>query len=533
MIAVRFLNARLLIALLAMAGIALAAVFAVSMRTEAATFAPFGTACLDDEGTVDPDPFTAGSPGECDGDNAPGANSSITTTFGVGPTDSNFGAVVAFTPPEWGVAKDADVEDGTLVARLSSLATLGLLNGNCSTSLPVGFDMFEATTNQADTVMFNVPPLAANFNVEQFEVVNGVPRGATEYPDYLVRGLTDGANGTGNTLQPMARLYGQTSVSGVPVSLNFVLLDKGGVTIRGTAFSGNLGYPSVTVLQNGGDPDIAPAPSTITDFCSPLKTSTTTFGTAGGVDVRTNPAAAGTYNFIVFSVDQRDADGDGFENSLDTCPYDPNPEWDPRSAAGPGDPVPGDSDKDGIGDICDPLPNDLGNPEGGATNDHDGDVYYNRQDNCPLIKNNLGQPFAESGGPDNQADDDNDGIGNACDRNLGNADADGAQTVKCIVSTIDIGGGGTAGFTDYTPCGARQEEGGGGASPTPTLPPGATPRPTTAAQGGVAGGPVSGVGSLSPDGSTLPLWAVALAGVAVVGLITGTTMVVRVRRDDE
>jgi hypothetical protein len=532
MTATRFLNPRLLIALLAIVGIAAAAVFTVALRTEAASFDPIGSACLDDETTVDPDPFTPNSPNECDGNNAPGAASSITTTFGVASGDSNFGAVVAFTPPEWGVVKDADVPDGTLVARLSSLATLGLLNGNCSTSLPVGFDMLDATVDQSDTVKYNVPPQGPTLGVEQWELVNGVPRGATEYPDYLLRGLTSGAAGTGDALQPMARLYGQTTVSGVPVSLNFVLFDKTGLTIRGTQISGALGYPSVTVLQNGGDPDVDPAPSAITDFCSPLQTSTTTFGKAGSVNFRTNPEADGTYNFITFTASQRDADNDGFENSLDTCPYEPNPGWDPRSNAGPGQPVPGDADKDGIPDNCDPLPNDQGNPEGGGINDHDGDSYPNRQDNCPLVKNNLGRPIQGAGGPDNQGDDDNDGVGNACDQHPDDPDAEGVETVKCLVFPIEIGAGGTAGAANYPPCGAEPEP-----TPTPTLCAGCTPGPTATPKpsgtGGVPGSPGNpGIGTLSPSGAFVPLWAVALAGLAGLGVISGTTLVVRSRRDE-
>jgi hypothetical protein len=87
----------------------------------------------------------------------------------------------------------------------------------------------------------------------------------------------------------------------------------------------------------------------------------------------------------------RDADGDGIENDLDTCPFDVN-EGDPRV------PGSGDDDNDGIDNVCDPEP-DV------ANTDQDGDVYLNRGDNCPLVANH------------DNADADGDDIGDACDPN--------------------------------------------------------------------------------------------------------------------
>jgi hypothetical protein len=517
-----FVTTRLLFVLMAVAALASAVVFVTATRTDAATFNPFGSACLDDETSVDPDPFSDGSANECDGNNAPGAASSITTTFGVGSSDSNFGAVVSFTPPEWGVALDADITDGTQVARLTSKAVLGLLNSSCSTSLPVGFDMLEATTDQSDTVLFNEPNKSADFDKEQFEVVNGLPRGVTQYPDYLLRILWAADEDT--PLQPISRLYGQTLVSGVPVSLNFAIFEPG-TTIRGDTLDPALGYPSVTVLNNGGDPDIAPAPSAITDFCSPLLTSTTTYGSPDGQDFRTNPDADGTYNFIVYTASQRDADDDGFENGLDTCPYTPNPDWDPRAEAAPGQPFPGDTDRDGLPDNCDPLPNDPNNPGVGAVNDHDGDNYYNRQDNCPLVQNNLGIDYFVQGGDTNQGDEDMDGIGDECDEHPNDADADGLQTIVCVVSEVVIGSGGTAPPSDYFPCGTNTSQ------PTPGPSMTATPVGQTPGPGSLGPPPSSGVGSLAPSTKHLPLWAVALAVLAVVGMVSGGFVLARYRRD--
>jgi hypothetical protein len=402
----------------------LAALVAMSSEphgSEAISFNPTGSGCLDDPDTVDPDPLVLGSPNECDGNNTPGAAAAITTTFGITAPDSNFGAVVGFTPPDWGVKAGGDVPDGTLAAQLTSLAVLGLINNACSNMVRVDFDMLDATLDMGTQVDFD----------DQWELVGGLPRGVVEYPDYLTRVLVSNTDDPTSTVTPYARYYGQTNVSGVDVSLSFVLYEPG-VTLRGTTFAKQLGYPSVTVLQAGPDPEIDPAPNAITDFCSPLQVSTTTFES-----VRTNPAADGSYVFINFAQSQRDADNDGHENGLDPCPFDPNPDWDPRSNS-----YTGDTDRDRMPDNCDSDPNNnVGPAPDGRTHDEDGDAYQNSQDNCPKVGNSEGIDHAYAKGPDNQADGDNDGIGDACDPNPDTAD--GEVTTVCKTSVIDIGAGGT------------------------------------------------------------------------------------------
>ena len=302
---------------------------------------------------------------------------------------------------------------------------------------------------------------------------DGVPNGAEAYPDYLRRILNDGSA----PLQPVQRLYGQTSVGGTNVSLNFVILQPG-ATLQGQAMDVNLGYPSVAVLQNTGDPEARLTPSGITDFCTPLRTQNTTFGvtqdnpsTGGnesGMNYRTNPGASGIA-FTTYARSQRDADDDGIENSLDPCPFEGNSGgWNPRGAQ----PGPGDGDGDGLPDICDPSATHM-------ITDQDNDSYMNRQDNCPSVVNGLAG--------ENQVDTDADGIGNACDPSPNSGD--GHFHELCLFVEIDIGSGGTPTIDplDLPPCGT-----GGGppppppsvtptpvpGAPTPTLPPGAPPVPT-------------------------------------------------------
>lgn len=225
---------------------------------------------------------------------------------------------------------------------------------------------------------------------------------------------------------------------------------------------------------------------------------------------RANPAADGTFNFVTFSVSLRDADGDGIENSLDVCALIANPEWDPRAA---NDPL--DADNDGLPKACDPddttpsLGTSQGCPEGFTGLDEDQDCFSNRQDNCPLIANDL-------------SDEDSDQIGDACDPNP--SVADGARAALCIVNQITIGAGGTAASTQVPPCSEAAAVG-------DTATAGATTDDTTAADtttgttgtgaAGGAGGPDTGVGSLAPAISSIPTWAAIASGLGGAGLLGG------------
>ncbi|MBI1225140.1 MAG: VWA domain-containing protein [Bacteroidetes bacterium] len=96
-----------------------------------------------------------------------------------------------------------------------------------------------------------------------------------------------------------------------------------------------------------------------------------------------------------------DADGDGVEDALDNCPYNPNPEQ-------------ADTDNDGVGDACD---NCINNPNTNQI-DTDGDGVGDVCDNCVLTPNA------------HQIDSDGDGVGDVCDNcptvtNVDQADFDG------------------------------------------------------------------------------------------------------------
>jgi hypothetical protein len=312
-------------------------------------------------------------------DTEAGANEDVTTEFTIPVGDFNFDVMIVFTPLEFGMG-DPNTSLGAHVADLQSDSTLGLLNNVCITALPVSFEMLKATTNTADTISFE----------DGFADLDGntLPDAVDKYPDFL--------NTMYPGITPLSRSYGQTSVAGTPMSMNQVVFEPGTVLPGLPAFDASLGYGVVSVLN---DPTAEPQPGAITDFCTPVANATTVFGITkdnpdtpadeSGYVGRTNPTVCGDYTFIAFSRSQGDADGDNIENDLDTCPFTVN-EGDPR-VAGSGDP-----DNDGIDNVCDPTPDE-------ANTDHDGDVYLNRGDNCPLVNN-----------PDN-ADSDGDRIGDACD----------------------------------------------------------------------------------------------------------------------
>ncbi len=357
----------------------------------------------------------------------PGANSDVTLTvdIGLGPDgmpytpddtgDYNFADIISFTPSQLVIPSDGDIPDAAIVGTLNSLATLGLLNNTCGTQTGVDFTFFDATTATDNTVTGSFNVLAGDFNNDGVAEVRPPPV-VTQYPSFL--------NNLFGGVKPRAR-YAAATV--IPSAANFwailqVVVFEPGTALPGFDFDPALGYPSVTVLL---DPTVPPGPSAISDFCTPLKTTTTLFGLTkdnpdtaaneSGIAFRTNPATAGPINFTVFAASRRDADGDGYENQLDTCPFHVDTVWNPRDVVPP---IEGDSDvfagiqvADGIPDSCDPTPTEPTFPPGGQPTDHDGDGFINRGDNCPLVFNpdQADTDLNESGVPAA------DGIGNACD----------------------------------------------------------------------------------------------------------------------
>ena len=94
----------------------------------------------------------------------------------------------------------------------------------------------------------------------------------------------------------------------------------------------------------------------------------------------------------------RDADGDGYENSIDTCPLTPNTVWNPRGPAevGDSDMFSGVSYPDGIPDTCDPTPYEAtAGPPANQPTDHDGDGFdFDQNIHDPASIPDVGQVSA-------------------------------------------------------------------------------------------------------------------------------------------
>ena len=307
-----------------------------------------------------------------------GAHSDFTTDFNVPSGDVNFGAAVFFFPSDWDVTAPEDVPLGAIVGQLTAQATLGLVNGQCDNILTVQFKMLNSSVDITDTVAFDDADDNGTGDVFEDKDDSGLQDGIEKYPEFINR-ITDDA-------QPIRRAAGVEIVAGVNVLLQFLVFDPGTSIIREIPSDESLGYPTVTFLQSIGDPEATPEPNAITDFCSPLTSQNITFGVTkdnpctdkpgttldpvcavksaplelledqpksdpdeGGVPLFTNPGE-GDYTFTAIALGQRDADNDGYENSLDTCPFDAN-QGNPRIKGE------GDFDEDGLDAICDPDDN--------------------------------------------------------------------------------------------------------------------------------------------------------------------------------
>jgi hypothetical protein len=482
-------------------------------------------------------------------DPTPGAASDVVANFDLQSGDVNFAAVVSFIPPEWGVVTGDKIPIGMKTGELDAQSVLGLVNGACNQELPVHFDMLNATTNMSKTVGFNdsedspdgdqgttadfaddieyitkqgdtIDSVAAKLGIPRDKLIeinginpdkpldvgkaigNGIKDGIERWPDFLSRVFVDK---DGNPIQPIRRSAGITPVAGTPVFLEFLIFPPGtDLPTRGQGTLPSdpaLGYPSVTVLQNIGDPDAVPEPSIINDFCTPLATINTSWGQEhddtgavkpDGMKFFVNPSGEAKYTWTTAAFGQRDADGDTYENSLDTCPLQQNT-GDPRIT---GD---GDEDTDGLDAICDP--NDSVN--GGTNSDQDADGYPNRNDNCTLKANGQQE--------DNQKDTDLDQIGDACDPHPDTPDGDLSQGQPTADVTIGSGTGAKA-----APTPAQCPDCWVLGSSSPVTPPVGTAAPSaTGTDSGGGGG----------SGTTIAIIVGVIAAVVIIG--GGAYMVMR------
>jgi hypothetical protein len=450
-----------------------------------------------------------------------GANADVNVHFTIPANNAYWSAIVNFMPAEWGVAPSADLPLGAYTSDLISASTLGVFNAACNTATAVSFQLLNSSVDTTDTVAYADQFVDDDGNT----LVNAVEK----YPAFL--------NTLFPGLTPTARWYGQTQVSGTPVSMNFVFFPAGTTLIWAPPFEASQGALRLTILQ---DPTAPVVPQAVSDNCTPMASDTAMFALSkdnpetaadeSGHPVMTNPAVGGDYKLSMWTRAIWDADNDGYSNDVDTCAYVAN-EGSPYEQGS------GDNDKDGIDNACDPTPDENTN-----SSDHDDDLYKNRQDNCPLVAN-----------ADN-ADKDRDNIGDACDQN---PDAPDGETLERLIDdTVTITGGAAAETpaaetpAAETPA-AETPPPAETAKPTPTVskptptvskptptvakptPTVAKPTPTTAPTTPTAPAVVGGAGLLKSD-EGFPVWAIYIIGMAAVlmlgGIGTAATVVWRRKR---
>jgi len=395
--------------------------------------------------------------------------SDVTTEYHIPDGDVYTSFQGDFTPIEWHWTPSSEVDLGVQRDVVDTVMTVGLMNNPCNTPLALHFNMLNGTTDKSRTVTFE-----GGFDDSNGD---GNPDFIDRYPDFNDRIV--------GPAQPIEREVGIADLAGTKLVMQFLEYEPG-ATLFGRTSDPALGHPWVTVFNNVGDPEAVPKPSATTDFCSPMDFTIHFFGaTQDGTVLLKNPKDAGTYTPSTLWIAERDADGDGIENTLDPCPLDPDPTWDPRAAEAVG---PGDADGDGLPSSCDP-------DDSNAVNDQDGDGYLNRGDNCPLVANGVNQTATTVG---NQKDSDSDGIGDACDPHPHQADTEGKAAEVVLSQDVTI--------TEAAPP----------VAPQPVAPSPVAEAPVPAALPAAGSG-----GLLGEEGSSLPTWWYALAAGGALLLAAG------------
>jgi Thrombospondin type 3 repeat len=474
--------------------------------------------------------------------------------------DYNFAGSVDFLPS---APTDAEIPDGAIVGTRQSIETIGILNNSCANQIAMSFTFMEGTTDITNTVdmlpfgIGNELAVIAGDN-PPFDGIQAVkpPPAVTKYPSFLnaifdhdwvdygpdkIPGNTDDNNGPSPPIKPRSRAVATTwmGFASLWIIAQQLTFEPGTDLPQLPALDPVYGYPSVTVLQTASAAGSATPPiaGPITDSCSATKENSLSYGVSqdnpdtptgeGGIPLRTLPGESGTpITTVFYAISQRDADGDGYENTIDTCPFHFDAVWNPRD---PTQPIEGDGPDafapgpvhDGIPDTCDPTP-----AVATGAMDHDGDGYINRGDNCPL------HPNPEQADNDRDANGEvvGDGIGDACDTPGNGPDVPDGVAIVCVRTlTVTVGGPNDAAVSgcltevvcaDCQPeCSCPPPECVCAYSPTPTPPVNLTSTSDSAASAATASRPAPGVAGVA---------ALPRTGDGGGGALSGSTLVLAV-----
>jgi hypothetical protein len=401
-----------------------------------------------------------------------GVTADVETVFDIKVGHSNYGNTrTVLASPAFNIALDSAIPNGVYVGYLTTTATIALLNAPCVAPVPITIPFYDATTDTTDTIDWS----GTGVNLTQDADNNGFADGVDKYPSFL--------NIMFSGQRPLARYYGYTNATSgsPPTQLNFVIFAPG--VLQGTTNPGmprpdqeinsSLGYINYVALNN---PVLGSqtAPSSISDICSPLNTTTRLFGKTAGEGRAFAAVGNGELSSACrgaqIGVDD-DADtvvDDGCMVVTDTCGNGVDNDGDvkvdeycanvstglyaararstnPTSATsgvyGTGSHMAGaylqsyrDADSDGIANEQDSCPFTADGRESGAacapgnTADEDGDAAVN--DGCPRIgtaenfpspnqctgsTDDDGDGLANDGCPPIQVDTNANGVGDACE----------------------------------------------------------------------------------------------------------------------
>jgi hypothetical protein len=422
-------------------------------RADGPVFDAGGTASLGTEGN------TSGDSGD---------NDDVINRFTLTADSLQFGKAAFFTPPEFYPPEGTEEPPlGAIAGEISSDSTVGLFGNACNTALHAGsvppedwddywaspgpkqtmpdIEMYWATADTTTTITHKEQFLDGNGN--------GLPDGIDSWPDFILR-IAPG-------LEPIRRYFGWAQVGAANVSINTVVFKAGG----GGADPA-WGPLSATMVNVIGDPGAIPFPrESTTDYCTPGDSLISSYGVSqdlsvtpedeGGYVLQRNPTCGGTYTFHWHYLSMLDADEDGFENYLDTCPYDVN-EDNPKETTGNDLPS-----ADNIDPACEPAggadvtcwpgsPYDSLSPMQKPSYVYDCDVdgFYNSLDTCPLVPNGCdvlddcadiaSPPWPWNPDWDRQKDSDADTIGDVCDDHPNSPD--GVQLTWDWEQDVEIAG---------------------------------------------------------------------------------------------
>ncbi len=226
---------------------------------------------------------------------------------------------------------------GMKVGTLKSDTTLSIQNGPCQTDLPLTLDLLNASINTPDTVTFD--------KLINETVQTGVPDGIEKCPDFNSR-IFPG-------LEPIRRSAGVAAVAGTPVFVQFLTFKPGTAVPnpynKQIPIDPSIGYPTVAVVQNQGDPQAQPQSGPVTGVCTPFSSTLDLFGQSPeGTTLLVNPKD-GTYTFTTLALGLPDQPGG--DPALAEIPSQVKI----GSGAGPGGPPEGFGPNEGGGGLGTPV----------------------------------------------------------------------------------------------------------------------------------------------------------------------------------